>query len=307
MKKITLFSLILLVFFACRKDSETSTTSTTTNDPPIINIDDFEEEVIPVTASLAGLVIDEAGNPVENASVKLGANAESTDDKGNFLFKQVEMNAAGTYVTVQKAGYYKGSARIFPKDNSQNYVTIKLMEIIPSGSFVSGTGGVISNPSGIKLDFPPNAIVDDNGDAYDGNVEVAARWIDPTADDLFEIMPGNLQGVNQFNEEVALGSFGMMAVELSGDAGESLNLGNDQKAELTFPIPDELLGNAPDEIPLWSFNETVGLWVQEGSAVLDGNTYVGQVSHFSFWNCDAPFPLVNISGRVVNENGGSDS
>src|SRR5690606_16904752 len=138
---------------------------------------------------------------------------------------------------------------------------------------------------------------------YNGNVNVAARWIDPTAADLSEVMPGNLQGVNRFNEEVALASYGMMAVELTGDSGQKLNVGNNLKAELTFPVPTELQDNAPDEIPLWYFNEEYGLWQQEGIAARIGNEYVGQVSHFSFWNCDAPFPLVTISGTVHNENG----
>ncbi|NNE26919.1 MAG: hypothetical protein HKN09_08750, partial [Saprospiraceae bacterium] len=31
--------------------------------------------------------------------------------------------------------------------------------------------------------------------------------------------------------------------------------------------------------------------------------YTAQVSHFSFWNCDAPFPVVEIYGKLVDEDG----
>ncbi len=302
MKKITFFSLIFLVFFSCRKDVDEQTTSTNLFNPPIIDLSDFQEEVIPVTASLAGVVYDEAGQPVVGAVVTIKNLNRTTDERGSFVFRQVAMNAAGTFVLVKKAGYFNGSNRFFPKEGSQNYANIKLLSKTSIGSFSSDSGGNVSSAEGIKLSFPANSIITSGGQLYEGNVNVAARWIDPTANDLAEIMPGNLQGVNRFNEEVAMATFGMMAVELTDDSGQELNIGNSQKAELTFPVPSELQGSAPDEIPLWYFNEEYGLWQEEGTAALIGNNYVGQVSHFSFWNCDAPFPLVYISGTVVNEN-----
>jgi hypothetical protein len=35
---------------------------------------------------------------------------------------------------------------------------------------------------------------------------------------------------------------------------------------------------------LWSFDEAKGLWKEEGQAIKTGSNYVGDVSHFSFWN-----------------------
>ena len=302
MKKITLFSLIFLVFFSCRKDVDEQTSTTDLHNPPVIDLADFQEEVVNVTASLAGVVYDEAGQPVVGASVTLKGLNRTTDERGSFVFRQVTMNSKGTFVLVKKAGYFNGSTRFFPKEGSQNYANIKLLSKTSIGSFSSNSGGEVSSLDGIKLSFPANSIITSAGQLYDGNVNVAARWIDPTANDLAEIMPGNLQGVNRFNDEVAMATYGMMAVELTDDSGQELNVGNSQKAELTFPVPAELQDNSPNEIPLWYFNEDYGLWQEEGSASLVGDNYVGQVSHFSFWNCDAPFPLVYISGTVVNEN-----
>lgn len=303
MKKITLFSLLFLVFFSCRKDVDEQIDNTTYFNPPVIDLGDFIPEVINVTASLGGVVYDEAGQPVVGALVTLNNLSRTTDDRGSFLFSDVNMNAAGTFVLAKKDGYFNGSYRFFPKNGSQNYANIKMLSKTSIGSFASGSGGEVSNAEGIKISFPANSIITSAGQLYNGNVNVAARWIDPTANDLGEIMPGNLQGVNRFNEEVAMATYGMMAVELTDDSGEELNIGNNLKAELTFPVPSELQDNAPDEIPLWYFNEQYGLWQEEGTATLVGNNYVGEVNHFSFWNCDAPFPLVTISGTVVNENG----
>ena len=303
MKKITLFSLIFLVFFACRKDIDQQVITTDPYNPDIINLDDPKIDPIPVTGSLAGRVYDEDNQPIVDALVTIKNQSTTTDERGLFVFKQIPMDAAGTFVLVKKDGYFNGSNRFFPKDGSQNYSNIKLLTKTHIGSFNSNSGGEISSPEGIKIDFPANSIVDANGQIYNGNVNVAAREIDPTSNDLAEIMPGDLQGFNRINEEVALASFGMMAVKLTDDLGQELNLGNGKKAELTFPVPFELQDNAPAEIPLWYFNEDFGLWQEEGSAALEGENFVGQVSHFSFWNCDAPFPLVYISGTIVDEDG----
>ena len=303
MKKITLFSLMFLVFFACRKDFDQQVVTVDSHIPDTINLDDPNIDPIPVIASLAGIVYDEDKQPIADALVTLNDQNTITDEQGSFVFKQIQMDAAGTFVLVKKDGYFNGSNRFFPKNNSQNYSTIKLLTKTHIGSFNSNSGGEVNSLEGIKIVFPANGIVDSEGQIYDGNVNVAAREIDPTANDLAEIMPGDLQGFNRFNEEVALASFGMMAVELTDDFGQELNMGNNQKAELTFPVPFELKDDAPDEIPLWYFNESYGLWQEEGTASLIGENYVGEVSHFSFWNCDAPFPLVYISGTLKDENG----
>ena len=36
---------------------------------------------------------------------------------------------------------------------------------------------------------------------------------------------------------------------------------------------------------------------------MTNGVYVGEVSHFSFWNCDAPFPLIELDLRLVDEEG----
>jgi hypothetical protein len=303
MKKLTLLSLIFLTLFACRKDiDETLSTEESVNDP-ITTIIDFEPEVIPVIATLFGTVTDEAGVAMAGVAVNLDNNSATTDDGGRFVFRDITMNAAGTFVEANRNGYFPGSHRFFPKEGSVNYATISLLTKSNTGNFVSTDGGVINSSEGIQLDFPANSVVNANGDAYEGTVEVSARWIDPSADNLQAIMPGNLQGISSSLEEVALASFGMIAVELETPTGESLNLGNGLKATLSIPIPSGFLSNAPAEIPLWYFDNNYGLWVQEGMATLQGNMYVGEVAHFSFWNYDAPAPYITLSGTLVSENG----
>jgi hypothetical protein len=63
-----------------------------------------------------------------------------------------------------------------------------------------------------------------------------------------------------------------------------------------------LLGSAPASIELWHFDEATARWKQEGTASKTGSDYVANVSHFSFWNCDAPFPLIDLCMSFVNSN-----
>lgn len=288
------FLLFSLALTACREDLDSTGESIAVPEPPITRL---------VEGDVLGRVINEAGNPLGNVQIALGSDFAITDDRGFFIIENVEMNAAGTVVTAQKSGYFDGSRRFFPDQGNTSHVSITLMEASLSGSFEAPVGGVVPIPGGAELQFSAQSITTASGMPFDGRVEVAARWLDPTAENLSQIMPGNLQALDNTGAEVALGSFGMMAVELSSPSGAPLQIASGSSATLSFPIPQQLQADAPDEIPLWSFDESVGLWIEEGTATRSGNAYIGEVSHFSFWNCDIPFPLIELTGSVQDDQG----
>ena len=115
-------------------------------------------------------------------------------------------------------------------------------------------------------------------------------------------MPGNLTGLTTDNEQKILQTYGMIAVELEGSGGEKLNLAPGKPATITLPIPSSLQASAPATIPLWYFNDSLGIWKEEGTAAKQGNNYVGSVSHFSFWNCDVPANFINLKIILKNQN-----
>jgi uncharacterized protein (TIGR02145 family) len=112
-------------------------------------------------------------------------------------------------------------------------------------------------------------------------------------------MPGSLVGVSN-NVASSLTSYGMIGVELTDNNGQLLQIASGQTATLKFTIPATMLASAPSSIDLWSLDETNGYWKKEGVANKVNNEYVGQVSHFSFWNCDVPSNFVYINGQVIN-------
>jgi uncharacterized protein (TIGR02145 family) len=95
----------------------------------------------------------------------------------------------------------------------------------------------------------------------------------------------------------------MASVELRDANMNELQLATGVPATLTFNIPASLQGEAPQSIDWWSFDETLGYWKHEGEAQKTGTQYVGQASHFSWWNCDVPEDFNNLIGTVNSLEG----
>ena len=301
MKNIGIFSLLILFLFSsCRKNiNEVKVTQTIPN--PII-----EEYIVPVedvVSGLIGIVVDENNNPVTDAVVTIDNLTLTSDPYGHFFVESETMNALGTLVEVVKEGYFKGSRRFFPKAEQTNRIKIQLLQKTFDNSFASSSGGTVNFGNGASVEFFPNSIKTSSGDIYQGNVNVAAKWLDPTSMETTDQMPGNLQGLNKDVELKALATYGMIAVELEGDGGESLNIADGNTAKITMPVPSSLLSAAPNQIPLWAYHDELGLWVEESVATLENGNYVGEVPHFSFWNCDFPYDGVQLDMTLVDQNG----
>lgn len=257
-----------------------------------------------VTSSVSGFVIDENNAPVENAVVSAGGSTASTDKYGYFSIKNVQVVKTAATVTVSKAGYFKGIKTYIADNNKSAFFRIKLLPKTVGGNIDAAAGGNVTLSSGMIIALPANGVVVAASNAsYTGPVTVSASWIDPVALDLNQVMPGDLRGINTEGAIKRLTTFGMVAVELTGSGGQLLQIAPGKSAILTFPIPSSIAGTAPSSIPLWSFDESNGLWKEESSAVKTGNTYVGSVSHFSFWNCDVPNDYVQLDLTLHNADG----
>src|SRR6185312_12452020 len=97
------------------------------------------------------------------------------------------------------------------------------------------------------------------------------------------------------NKRVVITSYGMLAVELESLTGEKLQIAPGNTATLMIPVPPSVASSAPSTISLWYVNEQTGAWQEEGTAQKNGNFYVGEVKHFSFWNCDIGASGVTLS------------
>jgi len=289
---LSLLVFFSLMFSSCRDDVTITDTIPQNNNQEVF----FEGDVV-------GLVVNSAGEMIPDVDVSIEGKHTTTDENGVFRLSKLAGSDNGSLIKFKQDGYFDGFKFVYTANNQDAYVQVTLVEKKESFNFQSSTGGESSLNGGAKIGIPENAIVMSNGDAYSGEVVVFAHWYSPEETITLESMPGDLRAINEAGVLGQLATFGMMAVELETPSGSKLQLGNDQSAKLTFPLSNEMASNAPDEIPMWHMNEESGIWEEEGKAKLVDNSYEGEVSHFSFWNCDAWFPLVNIEGVLTDESG----
>ncbi len=283
-----------LFFISCQKDL-TADTGTNPGLPPDLSTK--------ISSSLSGFVTNENNAPVKGANVQAGTATTTTDKYGYFEIKNTQVIQNAAVVTVNQPGYFKGIKTYIARAGKPAFFRIKLIPKTVAGNINAATGGAVILTNGLSISLPAGAVINAaTGAVYNGTINVAAYWLDPTSADLNNIMPGDLRGINDAGLLKGLTTFGMAAVELTGASGELLQIATGKKATLTLPIPASLLSKAPSSIPLWYFDEALGLWKQQGAAVKIGNTYVGDVSHFSFWNYDMPGSYVQFDCTILSNS-----
>jgi hypothetical protein len=295
MKKIIrtlLFLGVIMIAANCKKDESFS------NDEGVINP---PLPASPITATVQGVVFDENNQPVLGAAINAGNKTATTDAKGFFRITNAALDKNASVVIVDKNGYFK-AYRTFQATSGANLVVIKLIKIELIGT-ISNSGGNVTLANGSSIALPANAVVKKAGGAYSGSVNVYASYIDPTKNDIAQTIPGSYMADDKNGRRVTLKSYGMLAVELETTSGEKLQIAEGKTAQLTAPIPASLSSTAPATIALWYVDEQTGIWKEQGTATKTGNNYVGNVSHFTFWNYDASFPAINLSFTLKSPSG----
>ncbi len=290
-KILMLFMVAALAMQSCRKDSDIIDVSP----PAYLPVEN-------VNASVMGVVVKENGAPISYASVTHLNKTIKTDVNGVFRFNNRTMNSRGTFITAEKDGYIVGSRKFYPQQGTISRVKIELIDPVNVAVINSSEDQVVTFQD-VELRFPKDCFASANESIFDGNVRVFASYLDPTSLSTLDRMPGDLTGVDVLENQVVLSTFGMITVELRKGyslESEEVIIRDGYKVDISIPIPEALVGNAPSQIPLWHFDESLGIWKEEGTANLVNGKYEGKVSHFSFWNCDDPYDLIQLSGTLLS-------
>ncbi|MFK8039649.1 MAG: hypothetical protein AB8B74_15260 [Crocinitomicaceae bacterium] len=307
MKKFNLlflFGLVLtLSITSCKKDKIEEPIPPVENpgpnvsaSPAVLNLGNS------VNASFFARIVDENGNAVQSATVKVGNKSAFTNDDGIVVISGATVKEKLAYLTVTKSGYFLGSRSLIPETNATNEVKITLLKMDVIATISSGTPTTVSTPSGLSIDFKGDYVTA-SGAVYSGNVSVAVKHIETTSNDMSNQMPGALYAQDASNNSGVLESYGMAAIEIFTPAGAELQIAKGSSAKLHMPIDNSQLNNAPSTIPLWHFDEIAGYWIEEGEATLINGEYVGEVKHFSFWNCDDFYDDATIDGSIIDGSG----
>jgi hypothetical protein len=258
----------------------------------------------PTTGSVSGLVVSAStGAPLAGATVTSGTASATTGADGRYTLNGVAPGAA--VISFAATGHARNFANATVVVGATAAAGARLSPIGTSQTYAASAGATISmagTPAQVTL--PAAGIVDRNGAAFGGTVTVQLTPINPALD------PGNMPGdmtTSVGGAVVPIESFGALTVTLQDGSGNRLNLGSGATATIRIPLATRS-PNPPATIPLFYFNETTGLWVEEGTATLAGTApnqyYQGTVSHFTVWNADQVANTVRVTG-CVQESGGT--
>ena len=321
MKKINLWLLASLFVGVFALTSCSSSDSDGDGGTTTIVIKGKIEAGTPVTptdmkmSALSGFVKDKDGKAISGVTVISGTEKCTTGGDGGFVFERVNVVNGRTVVKFEKSGYVD-VVRSLEQGNAVWEVVMAeegYGDNYASRYENSAASFNLSTTSGMNTVFEQNGFKDAaTGVAYSGYVSTSMNYLDPDDDKFAEMMPGgdlaavrNGQNGGTNGEQVQLISYGMTKVEMKGNNGEKLQLAEGKPATLTFPVPDKFKNDKPSTIPLWSFNESTGLWEEEGIATYDASNdvYVGTVTHFSWVNLDYPEKRATLKVTVKNDKG----
>ena len=168
-------------------------------------------------------------------------------------------------------------------DSSENNLQVSYSTSAPSDD------DTISNLTQFTVDFPEDALDVQNGTV----VNISLTGVDPTISlaGVPELIAVEVNGNESFRR-VNLNSLALAEMTIQ-DSTTGQEVGLKKPVQLTLPLNPSLDVSNGDIIPAWYFNRSSGAWIQEGYGTvveMNGQNYWKyNASHFTWWNCDAPW------------------
>ena len=216
---------------------------------------------------------------IPGATIQLNMVPVQTDASGNF---SVSVPDAPQFVlNVTKLGFALSSQIL-----RTLAINIQVpLDAVQTPTVNGGVGGLMTEKSGLQVLFPPGAFVAEGGTLSTGSVSVEGFQYDLTQTNP---IPGDL-GATFNGQAVRLSTFGAFYIQPRDAAGNPLAMAAGKSASISLPIQRGQLAMAPATIPFFSYNESTGQWVEEGTLTRSGSRYFGEIKHFSAFNADTQF------------------
>jgi hypothetical protein len=253
------------------------------------------EGCVPAFGSLAGIVVDVLGVPLARVRVQAGDSVTATDDGGHFMLRDLPVSSAPSLVAFALAGYGGHTRRVALRKDEVVFTqgVLKAADVLAFWQDPTAGFTVVGPSDEVRVTFPAGALRDEAGDAIAERVDVAIVTGDPTDPLEAPIMPGDY--LSGENGGTPLDSVAFLDITVRTALGGEIHA-VDPAAPIVveMPVPAALQGGvaAGGTIPWWSFDESTGFWMREGTAeVFDdaGTLWVrAEATHLSWWNCDRP-------------------
>ncbi|MFT7580200.1 MAG: hypothetical protein ACI9MR_001867 [Myxococcota bacterium] len=230
------------------------------------------------TVSVAVTVTD-AGTDAALSGVSItveGKTLATTDASGE---ASIEV-ADGATVSGELDGYAKSHQKVAFVEGADIAVVLALtpVEFESTVDITAGATVPITTDEGMvaTLTIPQGSLVDSTGAAVTGMVDIEASYTAPAAVTA-ETTPAPLI-VAEGDKMCPLKSEGLIDITIKQD-GHEVDVKDDEALALTLRAEPA----APETLPLWSFDEEKGIWVQEDTAINDGDTWNLSLPHLSWF------------------------
>ena len=230
-----------------------------------------------------------------------------TDENG--LYEMIGVDTTDTfYIRVSSAEYVVDVERHIANGDTERVLNLNILPIDYSTTFAATDPinmGESAEATVNIVEIPASTLETADGNPPSGDITATITVIDPSL--YVEAMPGLYTTSNNETGDIEpIESFGAFSLTLTDAEGNNLDLVSDTTATVRIPLASGVT-NPPATIPLYYFNESTALWVEEGEATLTtiggASFYVGTVSHFTTWNADQVYNTVELLGCVVDADG----
>ncbi len=260
---------------------------------------------VPAMGSVSGRVLSSAtGAALAGVKVTAGTRTATTAADGKYTLSEVPVGDPAP-IRFELAGHAPGHASVRLLAGGSATANPRLVPVGATQNFDAAAAATLVVAGTVaRVELPAAGLVNARtGAAATGTLTAEVTVIDPATDPAS--MPGNYTASSSSGTQT-IESFGAINVNLRDAAGNALNLAAGQRATIRIPVSTRS-ASVPATMPLFYFNETTGLWVQEGTATLAGTApnqyYEGTVSHFSYWNADQVADTIRVLGCVVDAAG----
>lgn len=266
---------------------------------------DAQDAVTQDAGTVAGRVVSLTNNaPVGGATVKTERDTETTAADGTFSVTASAGDRA--IVRVEANGFADAFSVARVRSGQISQLGIKLVPIGSTTTVSVASGDTVLVPnSAARLTIPANSLVPRVGGTPAGSVTVSLTPLNPAEDT--SLMPGGFNGISAGGGSTRpIESFGALLIDIRDIAGTRYNLAQGKTATIRIPLGTQS-SNPPSTVPLWFFDETTGVWREEGTATLQGSDsnqfYEGDITRITYWNADQVLETIVVNGCVKDANG----
>jgi hypothetical protein len=254
------------------------------------------------TGSVSG-VVDGGAKSLAAATVRIGSLTTTTNEQGYFTIPDVPIGQP--VVDVSQAGYMSVQRVVTVLSGQNVHLPDIFLPVAETAQIDGAAGGTATTSGGTgSVTFGAGSFVTAGGTPYTGQVQMEMAAVRPNDANFFQSFPGKFEGIREDGSTAEFVSYGFMGVKLyNSDKSAEVRLAPGKTAQIGL-FAGATAKSLPASIPLWYFDETNGVWREQGAATLSSGTYVGEVTHFTTWNWDMPVSdICSITGIVHNDSG----